>query len=203
MKFSLEGKLALLLLLIVALTAALGAWAAHWLDSLLLGWVLVLGAALFPVLWIAGRAVRPIHRILRGLSGTVASFREGDFSLSLGVESDDELGDLVAAHNELAGALREQRAHLVQRELLLDTVMQNSPVALVLVDAHERVAVANIAARKLLNEGRSLVGLGFVDVLLRLPPALREAAKLQADSLFSAEMDGVEVALHLSQRSFL
>ena len=73
----------------------------------------------------------------------------------------------MAAHNELAGALREQRAHLVQRELLLDTVMQNSPVALVLVDAHERVAFANIAARQLFNEGRSLNGLGFGDALAR------------------------------------
>ena len=41
----------------------------------------------------------------------------------------------MRAHNELADALRTQRAHLVQRELLLDTVMQNSPVAMVLVDA--------------------------------------------------------------------
>jgi two-component system nitrogen regulation sensor histidine kinase NtrY len=203
MKLSLEGKLTLLLLATVASAAALGAWAVNWLDSLLLGWALVLGVTIFPVLWVASAIVRPVRRLLRGLAGTVERYREGDFSVSLVVDRDDELGELAAVHNQLATALREQRAHLVQRELLLDTVMQNSPVALVLVDAHERVAVANIAARKLLNEGRSLVGLGFGDVLLRLSPALREAAKLQGDSLFSAEMDGVEEALHLSQRSFL
>jgi len=59
----------------------------------------------------------------------------------------------MTAHNELAAALREQRAHLVQRELLLDTVMQNSPVALVLVDANDRIAYANIAARPLVERG--------------------------------------------------
>jgi len=203
MKVSLEGKLALLLLVIVALTAALGACAAHWLNSVLLGWILVVGAALFPLLWIASRAVRPIHRILRGLSGTVASFREGDFSLSLVAEGNDELGDLVNAHNELAGALREQRAHLVQRELLLDTVMQNSPVALVLVDSYRRIAVANIAARHLFNEGRSLIGLGFAEVLQGASAALQAAAKVPGDSLFSVEMDGLEETFHLSQREIL
>jgi two-component system nitrogen regulation sensor histidine kinase NtrY len=105
--------------------------------------------------------MRPVKQLLRALSGTVASYKEGDFSLSLAADRDDELGELMVAHNELAGALRTQRAHLVQRELLLDTVMQNSPVALLLVDANERIAIANLAARHLLSEGRSLQGLRF------------------------------------------
>jgi PAS domain-containing protein len=42
---------------------------------------------------------------------------------------------------------------LVQRELLLDTMVQNTPVAMLLVDSGGRVVHANIAARKLLGEG--------------------------------------------------
>lgn len=84
----------------------------------------------------------------------------------------------MTAHNELAAALRQQRAHLVQRELLLDTVMQNSPVALVLIDANDRIAYANLAARHLLSGGRSLQGLKFADALIQAPAALRGAAGL-------------------------
>jgi nitrogen fixation/metabolism regulation signal transduction histidine kinase len=109
----------------------------------------------------------------------------------------------MTAHNELSAALRTQRAHLVQRELLLDTVMQNSPVALVLVDAHERIAYANLAARHSLSEGRSLNGLRFGDALARAPPALRDAAAAHEDSLFSTEIEGVEETFHLSQRAFI
>ena len=94
-----------------------------------------------------------------------------------------------------------QRAHLVQRELLLDTVMQNSPVALLLVDANDRIAYANIASRHLLSEGRSLHGLRFNDALTRAPAAMRDAAAKPGDSLFSAEIDGVEETFHLSRRS--
>ncbi|MGO9935398.1 MAG: sensor histidine kinase [Steroidobacteraceae bacterium] len=200
---SLKAKLALLLFSIVVVIAAASAWLAHALDSALLGGLLIIAAALFPVLWLASRVMRPIQQLLRALSGTVASYREGDFSLSLVADSDDELGELITAHNELAAALRQQRAHLVQRELLLDTVMQNSPVALVLIDAHERIAYANIAARHLLSEGRSLQGLRFSDALRHAPAALQGAAAEQGDTLFSTAIEGVEETFHLSQRSFI
>ena len=202
-KLDLRAKLAALLLAVVALSAALGAWAAQLFGSVVLAWSLVVAAAVLPVLWLAARVMQPITLMLRALSSTVASYREGDFSLSLVAGRRDELGELILVHNELAAALRMQRAHLVQRELLLDTVMQNSPVALVLVDAHERIAYANLAARHLLSEGRSLNGLRFGEMLERAPAALRNAASAQGDSLFSAEIDGVEETFHLSQRDFI
>jgi nitrogen fixation/metabolism regulation signal transduction histidine kinase len=200
---SLKAKLALLLLVIVGITAAASVFAAQWFNNALLGWLLIVGGALLPVLWLSSRVMRPIQQMLRALSGTVASYREGDFSLSLVADRDDELGELMSAHNELATALRQQRAHLVQRELLLDTVMQNSPVALVLVDANDRIAYANIASRHLLSEGRSLQGLKFRDALTQAPAALQGAAAEQGDSLFSSEIEGVEETFHLSQRSFI
>lgn len=200
---SLRAKLALLLLVIVAIAAALSAWLTRWLGNPLLSWLLLLAVSLLPLSWLASRIMRPIQQMLRALSGTVASYREGDFSLSLVADRDDELGELMSAHNELAAALREQRAHLVQRELLLDTVMQNSPVALVLVDANDRIAYANLASRHLLSGGRSLQGLRFRDALIEAPVALRGAAAEQGDSLFSSEIDGVEETFHLSQRAFI
>ena len=200
---NLKVKFALLLMVMVAVTAALSGWATRWSGNALFTWLLILAASLLPVLWLSSRIMRPIQQLLRALSATVASYREGDFSLSLAVDRDDELGELMTAHNDLAEALREQRAHLVQRELLLDTVMQNSPVALVLVDANDRVAYANIASRHLLSGGRSLQGLKFKDALTQAPAALQEAAAQQGDSLFSSEIDGVEETFHLSQRAFI
>ncbi|HEX3848983.1 MAG TPA: ATP-binding protein [Steroidobacteraceae bacterium] len=203
LRLSLKAKAALLLLAVAAAAAALGAWLTHLLGGAALGALLAIALLLPPIGWLAGRAIRPIAQMLRALTNTVASYREGDFSLSLVADREDELGDLMTAHNELAAALRTQRAHLVQRELLLDTVMQNSPVALVLVDAQDRVAYANIAARHLLSEGRSLNGLRFGDALRSAPEALRGAAAANGDCLFSAEIGGVEETFHLSQRAFI
>src|SRR5215475_1334466 len=193
---SLTGKLAFILYIIVAVAAGVAAEAAHIINDALLGWLAAVGILLLPCLWLAARIMRPVQQLLRALSGIVSSYKEGDFSISLSADRDDELGELMMAHNELAAALRRQRAHLVQRELLLDTVMQNSPVALILVDAHGRIAYANIAARHLLSEGRSLQGLKFEEALVSTPEPLRKAAAEPGDSLFSVEVEGVEETFH-------
>ena len=140
--------------------------------------------------------------LLRALEGGVASYRDGDFSFSIATRRHDELGDLVRMHNQLGHTLREQRQHLVQRELLLDTVVQNTPVALVLVDRSERVAYANIAARHLLNEGRSLAGMAFAQVLDAMPEAMRMVISAGEDTLFSIDNEGLEETFHVSQRGF-
>ena len=152
--------------------------------------------------WAAHAALAPLARLLRALEGGVLSYRDGDFSLSLAPGGHGELGELVRLHNELGQALREQRQHLVQRELLLDTVVQNTPVALVLTDAGDRVAYANIAARQLLGEGRSLQGLALAEVLASAPQALRDALAGGEDTLFSVDLDGSDETFHASQRGF-
>ncbi len=165
--------------------------------------IVICAAVLAPLCWwFAHIVMDPVTRLLRALEGAVASYRDGDFSISIALDRRDELGDLIHVHNELGQTLREQRQNLAQRELLLDTVVQNTPVALVLTDGSGRVAYANIAARHLFNEGRSLNGLHFGSLIADAPEALRKATEGTEDALFSVEMDGSEETFHLSQRSF-
>src|SRR5215469_7299577 len=160
-------------------------------------------ALLLPLsLWLGHFVMAPITKLLRALEGAVASYRDGDFSFSIAATRRDELGELIRMHNALGQTLREQRQNLAQRELLLDTVVQNTPVALVLTDAGGRVTYANIAARHLFNEGRSLNGLHFATLIADSPEALRKATEGSEDALFSVEMDGSEETFHLSQRAF-
>jgi nitrogen fixation/metabolism regulation signal transduction histidine kinase len=203
MRFSLEGKLAALLGVVFLAGVAATVLLTRIIDNLSLALVVLVLAATWPILWLASTAVSPLARLLRALNGAIASYRDGDFSLSMKVDRRDLLGDLLEAHNELGRALREQRVHLVQRELLLDTMTQNSPVALLLVDLHGRVAYANLAARHLLNEGRTLGGQDFGALLERAPELARAVDTGGADCLFSASMEGNDETFHLSQRGFL
>lgn len=168
------------------------------------GWAIALTAAIVMCgsAWAARVVLAPLARLLRALEGGVLSYRDGDFSLSLTPAGHGELGNLVRLHNELGQALREQRQHLVQRELLLDTVVQNTPVALVLTDTGGHVAYANIAARQLLGEGRSLQGMELSALLANAPQSLREALAAGEDALVGVEIDGSEETFHISQRGF-
>ena len=202
MKLSLDLKLTALMFAMMLGAAAVAVALYVYLKSP--GYALLLTAAVVvvPALLAARRAVRPVHRVLRAMQTSVACYSDGDFSISLVVDRGDALGELLRTNNELGSALRKQRAHLVQRELLLDTVTQNSPVALVLVDPHQRVVYANIAARHLLNEGRTLLGSDFAQILAVAPAALQEVIATGGDGLFSAHIAGTEETFSLSQRAF-
>jgi two-component system nitrogen regulation sensor histidine kinase NtrY len=196
---------------LVATLLTVGILIALALDHLLPGRpLLVLGACLLcvvPIAMITLRAqIQPILSLFRALEGTVTSYRDGDFSFSLHWPQNDELSDLVAAHNALGEVLREQRLGLVQRELLLDTMVQNTPVAMLLVadtaTASRTIVYANLAARQLLAEGRKLEGHALSAVLETAAPALVEALARGGDGLFSAGEGEDEEVYHLARRDF-
>jgi signal transduction histidine kinase len=169
------------------------------------GWALAAAVAvMLPLLaWLAACWLAPLQRLTRALEGAVLSYRDGDFSLNLAPDGPRELAGLMQGHAELGQALREQRQHLAQRELLLDTVVQNTPTALVLTGPGGKVAIANLAARQLLAGGRSLTGLDFAAVIAPLPAPLREALQGEADQLFSVALpDQPEETFHHSTHAF-
>lgn len=195
-------RLMMLGALCVALTAAgtavLARWLPDWGAALLSA--LVAGALLATLLW---RTLSPMRALFRALAGTVASYRDGDFSFGITWDKYSDLVELVGAHNALGDALREQRVSLVQRELLLDTMVQNTPVAMVLLEPAGRVVLGNLAARKLLGEGRRLEGQTFDAVLARTPQALRDAFERGGDGIFAVGDEDNEDIFHLSRRGFL
>ena len=199
---SLEGKLTLLLVGAAVVAAVLSAALTTWTGSLWLAVIVAVLICLLPLAWVAHASMQPIRRLMRALSGSVASYRDGDFSISLRTRRRDELGQLIEAHNELGHALREQRQNLVQRELLLDTVVQHSPTALVLTDADDRIVYANLASRHLFNDGKSPVGASFRELLDACPEPMRQALTASEDSLFGVEMGDEEEYFHLSRRDF-
>ena len=199
---SIAGHLALVCLGVAAVAVALALWFDRIFENPWLAGSAALLASLPVALMAVRRAMRPALSLFRALAGTALSYRDGDFSFGLRWKYRDELGDLVAAHNELGGVLREQRLSLVQRELLLDTMVQNTPVAMLLVGDGGHVVYGNLAARKLLNQGRKLEGLALEALLRQAAPALREAMDRGGDGLFSVGDGDEEEVYHLARRGF-
>jgi two-component system nitrogen regulation sensor histidine kinase NtrY len=190
----------------LVVVAGLGAAAAWWLES---PWAVLLAAVGlgFPAgWWILGRVLGPASRVLQALRDGVRGFKDHDFSLSLAVDRRDELGELVELYNAVGDVLREERRNLIQREMLLETVLESTPTAIVLTQ-RDRVIFSNRSARELFDLGAlggRLEGKSFGRILEECPPALREVLESGRDALISLEPEGRAEAevFHVSRRFF-
>jgi len=204
-RISLAARLsAVVAVLVVAVMAATFA-----LDRYFPGHEIAVAASILlvalPLAYVIVRsAMAPLLSMFHALGGTVMSYKDGDYSFGLHWARNDEIGDLVDAHNALGCVLRDQRLELIRRELLLDTMVQNTPVAMLLVADHGPIVFANIAARQLLGAGKRLEGHHLGDIV-GAAPSLREALERGGDGLFTVvrEGDGEEDEIyHLARRNF-
>jgi nitrogen fixation/metabolism regulation signal transduction histidine kinase len=185
--------------------AALGAHATarHFIES---PWMAAVVAALVltPLVAWSGTilAARWSH-MARALNDGITSLKDRDFSVSVTRATQDEMGDLVTSYNTLGDRLRVERQSLYQRELMLDTVIQTTPLALVLTNEGDAVLYSNAAARQLFGAGRKLEGERFMRYLEAAPAPLQEAIERGGDTLFTLELGGEPQVYHVSQRRFL
>lgn len=120
------------------------------------GWLI----AVFLVLALA-LAVMTAHSIVRPLTqlaaGTEALAR-GDFSQRVPVQSQDEVGQLAHAFNQMAAALEQSRereravnAVLSQQNSRLHAIIESTPDGLIMLDNDDRIAFLNSTAQRLLG----------------------------------------------------
>ena len=200
---SIEGKLFASVLLSVALGSGIPLGLQYLGAQPVLAW----SAGLFLALILAFLLIRPItrnlNRALQSLEGGLLNFRDGDFSISLVLDRRDQLGQLADLYNEVGEILRRERAHIHQRELLLDTVIQSSPLALLLIDQSEHIIYANTSARHLLHDGKPLQGHLLQQILPVCPTELAQAIEQKQDGLTSYLENERSHTLHISNSSFV
>ena len=102
----------------------------------------------------------------------------------------------------LSNTLLAARAEHEQKERLLQTVVENAPMAIVLYGETGRLLYSNAEARDLFFEGRSLTGENFLRLLDRAPEALKQGLLTDTDALFTVDQDGESATFHLAKRYF-
>jgi len=166
-----------------------------FLITLLIG--LPVGAVL------VSRILRPLDITLSGLSDGISSFRDHDFSLRLASGRNDEMGDLAKLYNDIGRLLQEERKNVRQKELLLETALDRSPVAIMLVNARGRIAFSNPEARTLLLGGGKLEGHSFTEIEHSCPEDMRKILASEGEGIFTVNRDETIETYHLSHRKFL
>lgn len=204
LRSSFAGRLTAVVVLILVLEGLIAGGVIWLTDDLLLGLLLALLIGVPLGAWLVSRILQPLSRTLNGLHFGIASFHDHDFSVRLASQRDDELGDLARLYNQVGETLQSERLAVRSKELLLESALDNSPVAIVLVNPLDRVVFSNLEARRLLTGGSRLEGRHFVaDIRENCPAAMREMLSGDGDGVFSVDHeDGIET-YHLSRREFV
>ena len=171
--------------------------APEWLIDLI-----ALGLTLPPLAWSVIRSLRPLKITLRALSDGIRCFRDGDFSVRIPGARRDDLGEIARLFNRMGETLQAERGQIRQRELLLQTALDLSPVAMVLVNPLDRVIYANQEARRMFLGGGALVGRRFGEILHGCPGEMRKVVESGQDGLFSVEAGDHSETYHLACRAF-
>ena len=168
----------------------------------LMGWAIAIVLTVPVVLWSAGEIHGYVARAITSLDDGLRAFRDGDFSMRLAAPPRDEVTAVKRLYNDVADLLRAQRTDVYQKELVLDTILQRTPMAVVLIDTSGRVAYSNTAARELLADGKRLDGQRFTEVRERLAIPMRDALANSGDAIVTVRTAEQDETFHLTQRTF-
>jgi len=202
--WSLAGRIVLVLCTVAIIAVVAALLLHHYLVSPWIAGAAALLVVLPPAITITSRLFNRWSYSIRAVTDGIGSLRDRDFSVSVSVTptGPDEIGDLTEQYNSLGDDLRRERLNLYQRELLLDTVVQTTPLALVLTNANDAIVFGNIAARQLFRAGRKLEGLKFGALLEQAPQPMREAVAGGTDTLFTVHEGADAEVFHVSHRPF-
>ena len=202
-KLSLEAQITLLIAILIISIITLVSLINAWLTDIILAAVISAAILLPATMIVLSYYMNPINRVLSALNDGFHNFLDNDFSVSLAKTRNDELGDLVQVFNKVGEALRDERLHLYQRELLLDTVIQTTPLSLILTDDLGLVIYSNSAARKLFLDGKAINGASFAKLLADKPKPFARSVESGLSGLFTISQKENNETYHLTQNQFL
>jgi nitrogen fixation/metabolism regulation signal transduction histidine kinase len=140
--------------------------------------------------------------ILQSLDHGLQSLRDNDFSVSLNQQKEASYNALINAFNQTSNKLREERQRLYQREMMLDKVLNASPMVTILVDHRDTITFTNNSAQQAFELNGSIVGLKWSKLLKSLAPEFQHALNHQGESIFTlTDKQGAQQAWHVTNSS--
>lgn len=134
----------------------------------------------------------PMEQQLQALETGLLNFKDNEFAIGITHTSNNELGQLAQLFNDVGDSLRKAKQSIYQRELLLDKLVQSSPMAMVLIDDSDHIIYCNLSARHLLSGGKKIEGSLFSEILQHQPDSLVQAVSTERDGLFAIDKGPAE-----------
>jgi len=140
--------------------------------------------------------------ILSSLDHGLQSLRDNDFSVSLRQQKEQSYNSLINAFNQTSETLRQERQRLYQREMMLDKVLNASPMVTILVDHRDTIVFTNNSAQQAFELNGSIVGRQWTTLVESLAPEFQHALNHHGESIFTlTDVKGAQQAWHVTHSS--
>lgn len=137
--------------------------------------------------------------ILRSLDHGLQSLRDNDFSVSLNPQKEKSYNPLIESFNQTSANLRDERQRLYQREMMLDKVLNASPMVTILVDHRDTIVFTNNSAQQAFELDGSIVGLNWTKLVSSLAPEFQHALNHHGETIFTlTDSQGAQQAWHVT-----
>ena len=140
--------------------------------------------------------------ILQSLDHGLQSLRDNDFSVSLNQQKEKSYNPLIDAFNQTSANLRDERQRLYQREMMLDKVLNASPMVTILVDHRDTIVFTNNSAQQAFELNGSIVGRQWTSLVASLAPEFQHALNHHGETIFTlTDNQGAQQAWHVTSSS--
>lgn len=141
---------------------------------------------------------RAHRKLLQSLEHGLQSLRDNDFSVNLNDQQVLADHQLISTFNQTSEELRLERQRIYQREMLLDKVLNASPMAMILVDQRGKIVFTNDQATQTFKLSHSLLGHDWPTLVNSLAPEFQNALHSQGESIVTLTDAGQQQAWHVS-----
>ena len=135
----------------VLVTCIFSVWLEHRFHQPLLSVLIGSLSGLFfkglLVIW----GLRSLDRIFGALHLGIMNLKDSDFNVQMPEKCPKDRRQISHLFNELTQTMRKERRAIFQRELILETILQQSPSATLLVNEKNKVVFSNIQIPRLYN----------------------------------------------------
>lgn len=164
--------------------------------------LLFLGLSLLLTFVLLKKQYKHHQIILQSLDHGLQSLRDNDFSVSLSQQKESTYTPIINAFNQTSANLRQERQRLYQREMMLDKVLNASPMVTILVDHRDTIVFTNNSAQQAFELNGSIVGRNWTSLVESLAPEFQHALNHQGESIFTlTDHQGTQQAWHVTNSS--
>ena len=126
---------------------------------------MVLLFSIVTAVWAAFYSARRLAAPIRDLATGTAAVAAGDYTTSLPVQSNDEMGFLVSSFNDMTRRIGRARVEVETQREYLDTVLRQLSSGVIALDDSALITTLNDTASQMLELGAGAVpGASFIDI---------------------------------------